>query len=96
LRTSLGELDLVAEDGGVLVFVEVKARATEAFGGALLAVGRRKQEKLVRLASQYTAQRRLSDRRCRFDVIAVQGDPDRGGRIVHLENAFDASGKETY
>ncbi|MCP9448504.1 MAG: YraN family protein [Nitrospira sp.] len=96
LRTSLGELDLVADDGGVLVFVEVKARATEAFGGALLAVGRRKQEKLVRLASQYTAQRRLSDRRCRFDVIAVQGDPAQGGRIVHLENAFDASGNETY
>jgi putative endonuclease len=91
LRTQLGELDIVAEDHGVLVFVEVKGRATEAFGGALLAVGRRKQAKLVKLASQYLAQRHLSDRLCRFDVVLVQGLPSAGGRIEHLQNAFDAS-----
>jgi putative endonuclease len=91
LRTSLGELDLVAEDRGVLVFVEVKARATEAFGGAALAVDRRKQAKLVRLASQYLAQRHLSDRSCRFDVVLVQGPPSAQGRIEHLQNAFDAN-----
>lgn len=91
LRTHLGELDLVADDRGVLVFVEVKGRATEAFGGARLAVDRRKQAKLVRLAAQYLAQRHLSDRPCRFDVVLVQGSPSAGGRIEHLENAFDAS-----
>jgi len=91
LRTALGELDLVAEDKGVLVFVEVKARATEAFGGALLAVDRRKQAKLVRLASQYLAQRHLSDRPCRFDVVLVQGRSSAGGRIEHLQNAFEAA-----
>ena len=91
LRTSLGELDLVAEDRGVLVFVEVKARATEAFGGAALAVDRRKQAKLVRLASQYLAQRHLSDRSCRFDVVLVQGLPSSQSRIEHLQNAFDAN-----
>lgn len=90
LRTSLGELDLVAEDRGVLVFVEVKARATEAFGGAVLAVNRRKQAKLVRLASQYLAQHHLSDRVCRFDVVLVQGRPFSNSRIEHLQNAFDA------
>lgn len=90
LRTSLGELDLVAEDRGVLVFVEVKARATEAFGGAVLAVDRRKQAKLVRLASQYLAQRHLSDRSCRFDVVLVQGHPSAHSRIEHIQNAFDA------
>ena len=90
LRTSLGELDLVAEDRGVLVFVEVKARATENFGGARLAVDRRKQAKLARLASQYLAQRRLSDRLCRFDVVLVQGHPPSPDRIEHLQNAFDA------
>ena len=90
LRTMLGELDLVAEDRGVLVFVEVKARATEAFGGAVLAVNRRKQAKLVRLASQYLAQHHLADRSCRFDVVLVQGHPSSQGRIEHLQNAFDA------
>ncbi len=91
LRTSLGELDLVAEDAGVLVFVEVKGRATEAFGGALLAVDRRKRAKLVRLASQYLAQRHLSDRPCRFDVVLVQGQPSAQGQIEHLQNAFEVA-----
>ena len=90
LRTSLGELDLVAEDRGVLVFVEVKARATEAFGGAVLAVDRKKQAKLVRLASQYLAQHHLSDRSCRFDVVLVHGAPSSEGHIEHLPNAFEA------
>ena len=91
LRTSLGELDLVAEDAGVLVFVEVKARATAAFGGALLAVDRRKQAKLVRLAAQYLAQRHLSDKPCRFDVVLVQGQPSAQGQIEHLQNAFEVA-----
>lgn len=91
LRTSLGELDLVAEDAGVLVFVEVKARTTEAFGGALSAVDRRKQAKLVKLASQYLARRHWSDKPCRFDVVLVQGEPSAQGRIEHLQNAFEVA-----
>lgn len=89
LRTPLGELDLVAEDGPVLVFVEVKARATHAFGGALLAVDHRKQAKLVRLANQYLAQRHLSDRPCRFDVVLVQGQPSTELTVEHVQNAFE-------
>lgn len=91
LRTTLGELDLVAEDAGVLVFVEVKARATEAFGGALLAVDHRKQAKLVKLASQYLAQRHLTDRPCRFDVVLVQGQPSAGLHVDHVQNAFEVT-----
>jgi putative endonuclease len=91
LRTSIGELDLVVEDAGVLVFVEVKGRATEAYGGARLAVDRRKQAKLVRLASQYLAQRHLTDKPCRFDVVLVQGPPSAEGWIEHVKNAFDVA-----
>lgn len=94
LRTSLGELDLIVEDAGVLVFVEVKGRATEAYGGARLAVDRRKQAKLVRLASQYLARRHLTDKPCRFDVVLVQGRPSAEGRIEHLQNAFEVVGQE--
>jgi putative endonuclease len=89
LRTTIGELDLVADDHGVLVFIEVKARTTGAFGGALLAVDRRKQGKLIRLAGQYLAQRHLSDRLCRFDVVLVQGDAESSFQIEHIEHAFD-------
>jgi putative endonuclease len=89
VRTPLGELDLVAEDQGVVVFVEVKGRATEAFGGALLAVDHRKRVKLTKLATQYLAQRHWSDKACRFDVVLVQGKSSDQGGIVHLQNAFD-------
>ncbi len=89
VRTPLGELDLVAEDRGVVVFVEVKGRTTEAFGGALLAVNRRKRMKLTKLAAQYLAQRHWSDKACRFDVVLIQGRYSDQERIEHLQNAFD-------
>jgi putative endonuclease len=89
VRTPFGELDLVAEDQGVVVFVEVKGRVTEAFGGALLAVTHRKRKKLAKLAMQYLAQRRWSEKACRFDVVLVQGKFSDQGGIEHLQNAFD-------
>lgn len=91
LRTPLGELDLVADDHGVVVFVEVKARATQAFGGARLAVNARKQAKLVRLASHYLAKRHWMHRPCRFDVVLVQGGLAAELQVEHLENAFEVS-----
>jgi len=94
LRTSLGELDLVAEDGQVLVFVEVKARRTEEFGGAVHAVHRRKQEKLIQLASQYLARHHLSKRTCRFDVIVLQGAEASLPQVEHIQNAFDVPGED--
>lgn len=89
VRTPLGELDLVAEDRGVVVFVEVKGRTTEAFGGALLAVNHRKRAKLTKLAALYLAQRHWSDKACRFDVVLVRRRSSDQGQIEHLQNAFD-------
>ena len=91
VRTRRGELDLVADDHGVVVFVEVKGRTTDAFGGALLAVDHRKRVKLTKLAAQYLAQRHWSDKVCRFDVVLVQGRASDQGRIEHLQNAFDVA-----
>jgi putative endonuclease len=91
VRTSIGELDLVAEDHGVIVFVEVKGRATQAFGGALLAVDHRKRAKLAKVAAQYLAKRHWFDKICRFDVVLVQGRPSSHGQIEHLQNAFDVT-----
>jgi putative endonuclease len=95
VKTPMGELDLVAEEGEVLVFVEVKARASEAFGGGLGAVDRRKREKLVRLASHYLMQRRWGDRLCRFDVVVIEGTSQERIKILHIKNAFDGSEGET-
>ena len=94
LRSSLGELDLVAEDGRVLVFVEVKARRTEEFGGAIHAVHQRKQEKLIRLASQYLARHQLTNRACRVDVVLLQGTDAAAPQIEHIQNAFEIPGDD--
>ena len=94
LRSPLGELDLVAEDGQVLVFVEVKARRTDAFGGAIHAVHHRKQEKLIQLAAQYLARHHIKDRLCRFDVVLLQGPDATVPQIEHIQNAFEISGDD--
>jgi putative endonuclease len=94
LRSALGELDIVAEDGQVLVFVEVKARRTDVFGGAIHAVHHRKQEKLIQLAAQYLARHHIKNRLCRFDVVLLQGPNAVAPQIEHIQNAFEISGDD--
>lgn len=84
-----GEIDIVARDGGTLVFVEVKARESHDFGDAAEAVTRAKRRRLVRLAADYAAGARWIDRPCRFDVVTVH--LDGGAPVVTVySNAFDA------
>lgn len=67
-----GEIDLIARDrGGVLCFVEIKARATALFGPAIAAVGPAKRRRLSRAAALHLATRRLSETPCRFDVLGL-------------------------
>lgn len=94
LRTRLGELDLVAESGELLVFVEVKSRRSEAYGGGRHAVDARKQARMVRLAAQYLARHRIRGRCCRFDVILCEGDLEHPLAIEHVENAFEVPGDD--
>ncbi len=88
LRLGGGELDLVAWDGEVLVFVEVKGRSRSDYGRAEEAVDRRKQERLVRAAEAYLARLGPPLPACRFDVVAVEFAS--GGRVGlrHLPDAF--------
>ena len=94
LRSPTGELDLVAEDGQVLVFIEVKARRTDAYGGAIHAVHQRKQEKVIQLAAQYLARHHIKNRLCRFDVVLLQGSNAVVPQIEHIQNAFEVSGDD--
>ena len=73
-RTRCGEIDIVADDEGTLVFVEVKARADARFGTAAEAVTEWKQRRLVRMARDYLAREEVGDRLCRFDVVAIMFD----------------------
>lgn len=93
LRSRLGELDLVARDGGVLVFVEVKTRRGPSGDPPQAAVGARKQTRLARLALGYLAREWLRDLACRFDVVAVTLDPDGGPpRVEYFPGAFAVDG----
>ena len=89
-RTDHGELDIVAEHEGVLVFVEVRARATDELGTAAESVTARKKRKVAALAAEYLARHDVSNRPCRFDVVAIDNalgpDPD----ITVYPEAFDA------
>jgi putative endonuclease len=88
-RVRSGELDIVARDGPVLVFVEVKTRTGRRFGGAAEAVTFTKQRRIGRLAREYLLRHRLSDCPCRFDVVAVH--LDTGAPVVEVfRGAFDA------
>ncbi len=90
LRSARGEIDLVAYEGDLLVFIEVKTRRDERFGRPEEAVGPRKQARLVRLASAYLARKRLSDRTCRFDLVSVRWRDSRRPVIELMRDAFRA------
>lgn len=89
-RTRHGEIDIVAEDAGTIVFVEVRARASAEFGRAAESLTPYKQRKVAAMAVDYLARRHLTDRPCRFDVVAIDDATGRRPRITVYPSAFDA------
>jgi putative endonuclease len=85
VRLRRGELDAVAWDGDVFVFIEVRSRGSARFGGAPLAISHGKRRQVARMAQLYLATRPPSPppRRFRFDVVAITGD-----ELVILRDAF--------
>lgn len=71
----LGEIDLIMSTGDVLVFVEVKYRASSRYGGAVAAVSTSKQRKLIKTANYYLHSNGINvyQQHCRFDVMAITG-----------------------
>lgn len=85
----LGEIDMVALDRDVMVFVEVRSRSGDAYGPAQESVTGRKQYKLKQLAWHYLKATGKTGESCRFDVIAVLFNREGGvKRLEHIENAF--------
>jgi len=70
-RSRFGEIDVVANDAGTVVFVEVKTKTDGSFGDPAEAVTAQKQRRLVSMAEEYAAYHRLDDTPCRFDVVAI-------------------------
>jgi putative endonuclease len=80
-----GEIDLIAVDGETLVFVEVRVRARNDFGGARASIDYHKQRRILRAAKFYLAGK--PTRPCRFDVVVMSSS--NGADIEWIRNAFD-------
>ena len=85
-----GEIDIVAEDGATLVFVEVRARASGEFGTAADSVTTAKQRQVTRVAIDYLSRHQIANRPCRFDVVAVDDALSATPEITVYPGAFDA------
>ena len=86
-RTREGEIDIVAREGDVIVFVEVRARRTDTFGLPEESITFRKKERLLKAALAYIEEKGLFELDCRFDLIALE--LSRGGKVLRLEHFVD-------
>ena len=82
-RNKAGEIDLIMLDGDTLVFVEVKTRLHAVPGSGLMAVNRKKQQRIARAAMLYLITCGLQRRACRFDAVEVSEND-----VLHIPNAF--------
>jgi putative endonuclease len=86
-RCRLGEIDLIMRDAQHLVFVEVRLRTQQRFGGAAASIHAHKQRRIVKAAQHYLSNM-SSTPPCRFDVVLL--DALDAARIEWIKNAFDA------
>jgi putative endonuclease len=86
-RTPHGEIDIVAEDGSVIVFVEVKLRRSLSYGSPESAVDARKRRQMKAIARAFISHYQLFGKDCRFDIVAIH-ENGNSVRLKHIENAF--------
>ena len=84
-RSRYGEIDLIAREGATVVFVEVRSRASDAYGGAAASITAAKREKLLKTARHYLAGITPLPQ-CRFDAVLISGEPPR---IEWIRNAIE-------
>lgn len=97
VQTGQGELDLVAIDRGVVVFVEVKTRQSRWDGPAAAAVDDRKQRRLTRAALAYLRRHHLLEHPVRFDIVGVHWPRTARRPVIdHLRHAFEATGWKSF
>ena len=87
-----GEIDIIAQIGEFLCFVEVKTRANDEMGTPQEAVGTSKQKQISRLALAYLSEKTNAEIPCRFDVVEVWLVRGQKPRVAWIENAFDFQG----
>jgi putative endonuclease len=86
-KAPTGEIDIIAEDSGTVVFVEVKTRTDDQFGRPEEAVNYRKQRKIQSTALYYLS-REKGEKRARFDIVSVYMKEKRK-EVEHIKDAFE-------
>jgi len=86
-RFGHGEIDIIARDGEVLVFCEVKTRKTDEFGPPEYALTKRKQAQIRKVATGYLYEHEIKEQECRFDVVVIRMWGARP-EIKYIRNAF--------
>ena len=81
-----GEIDIIAEKGDLILFVEVKYRKNDYYSAPSMSVTVRKQEKIKKTALKYISDKEISNKDFRFDIIEITGVKEF--KINHIENAF--------
>ena len=87
-RYGHGEIDIVAKDSEILVFVEVKSRKNLEFGYPEEAITEGKKQQIKRIASAYLYEHEIKDTDCRIDVVAILFRGKESPSISHIKNAF--------
>ena len=88
-RCNAGEIDIIAQDKHIVVFIEVRTKTSDAYGPAYNMVTRSKQQQVKRVALHYIGQRNLVNTQFRFDVIGITFEPNSDRyQLDHLQNAF--------
>ena len=85
-RTPYGEIDIVARQGDVILFAEVKTRTSNKMGLPEESITPRKREHMLAAAEQYAAEHEINH--WQIDVISVEGKPGSAPHITHFENAL--------
>jgi putative endonuclease len=88
-RNTFGEIDIIAQDGKTLCFVEVRTRTKDWHGHPFESISSVKQKKIIRAAQGYLTERDIDDIDARFDVVAVIPDEAGGFTVEFIKNAFE-------
>ncbi len=94
-RYGRGEIDIIAKDGDVLVFIEVKTQKRDSFGDPEDWITRRKQGQIARTAMGYLTENGIETTECRFDVVTVDQRGEKTA-VNHIEDAFWADARASW
>jgi putative endonuclease len=92
-RTREGEIDIIAEKDGTLIFIEVRAKTSKTFGSAEESITERKKKRLIALAESYLSECEVQPDSCRIDLIAIKLRAN--GELIRLNVIENATGWTT-